>query len=361
MDTQTNAAHESRAASPRAAGGELRSIQYLRAAAALAVVVYHAAERAGGHFGVGAAGVDVFFVISGFIMAIVGARPGQGPITFLQRRVERIVPLYWLVTLGIAVLAVVAPALFPRMVVTAPHLLQSLFFVPHIAPGGEAAPLLVPGWTLNYEAFFYLVFAASLLAPERLRIWLLSAALVGLVMAGLAFPQESVIWRTYTSPLLIEFLLGVWLGWAWKRGLGLGRVGGLIMMVLGLVGFAVVSTMGIDVEPVRLFAWGVPAFLIVAGAASLEQSVVIPKWRWLGLLGDASYSIYLVHGLAISAAARLASPFGAGEGPLMMAVALPASVAAGLACYFLLEKPTLTFFRVRQKRAGAPQKQRALA
>lgn len=345
----------------RAAGGELRSIQYLRAVAALAVVVYHAVERAGGHFGVGAAGVDVFFVISGFIMALVGARPGQTPLGFLQRRAERIVPLYWLVTLGVAFLALVAPALFPRMVVTAPHVLQSLFFVPHISPTGEPAPLIVPGWTLNYEAFFYLMFAATLLAPERLRAWALSAILLGLVALGALLPNESIIWRTYTSPLLLEFLLGVLLGYAWKRGWTVGVAGGLLMIGLGVVGFAVTAVLQTDVDPIRLLAWGVPALLIVAGAASIEQSAVVPRWRWLGLLGDASYSIYLVHGLAISAAARLVAPMGFESGAAVVAAALPASLVAGLACYFLLEKPTLAFFRVRQKRAAAQAQQGATA
>lgn len=343
------------------AGGELRSIQYLRAVAALAVVVYHAVERGGGHFGTGAAGVDVFFVISGFIMALVGARPGQTPRAFLQRRAERIAPLYWLVTLGVAFLALAAPALFPRMVVTAPHVLQSLFFVPHISPTGEPAPLIVPGWTLNYEAFFYLLFALTLFAPMRLRVWALSALLIGLVALGLLVPMESIVWRTYTSPLLLEFLLGVWLGHAWKAGWTAGRLGGLALMALGLAGFAVAAALQLDVEPIRLLAWGAPAFLLVAGAASLEQSSVVPRWRWLGLLGDASYSIYLVHGLAISAAARLLSPLGMDQGLILVAAALPASVAAGLGCYVLVEKPLLALFRVRQKRAASRARQGATA
>lgn len=247
------------------------------------------------------------------------------------------------------------------MVVTAPHVLQSLFFVPHISPTGEPAPLIVPGWTLNYEAFFYLMFAATLLAPERLRAWALSAILLGLVALGALLPNESIIWRTYTSPLLLEFLLGVLLGYAWKRGWTVGVAGGLLMIGLGVVGFAVTAVLQTDVDPIRLLAWGVPALLIVAGAASIEQSAVVPRWRWLGLLGDASYSIYLVHGLAISAAARLVAPMGFESGAAVVAAALPASLVAGLACYFLLEKPTLAFFRVRQKRAAAQAQQGATA
>ncbi|HEX2801677.1 MAG TPA: acyltransferase, partial [Phenylobacterium sp.] len=96
-------------AKPRPQGarppGEVRSIQALRGLAALAVLVFHAADRAGGTFGVGASGVDVFFVISGFIMWVVTCRETPTPARFLARRAERIAPLYWLVTLGTAAVA----------------------------------------------------------------------------------------------------------------------------------------------------------------------------------------------------------------------------------------------------------------
>jgi exopolysaccharide production protein ExoZ len=358
MRTETKDEARGRAA---ARSGELVTIQYLRAFAALAVVAFHAAERAGLHFATGAAGVDVFFVISGFIMSLVGARPDQTPLGFLQRRVERVAPLYWFVTLAVAGLALAAPSLFPRMVVTASHVVQSMLFIPHVSPTGEPAPLIVPGWTLNYEAFFYILFALTLLAPPARRIWFLSAALGALVFAGLVFEGGSLVWRTYTNPLLLEFLAGAWLGQAWKRGWTIGRAGGGALIVAGLIGYAGVAVAGIDVDPVRIFAWGLPAFLIVAGAASIEQSAPPAKWRPLSLLGDASYSIYLVHGLAISAAARLLPVLGLSSQAVILIGGFLAAAAVGVASYFILEKPTLAFFRVRQKRAGAQARNRALA
>ena len=87
---------------PRKAPGEVRSIQYLRGFAAFGVLIYHAAERAGGAFGLGAAGVDVFFVISGFIMWVVTCKRSPSPQEFLLKRVQRIVPLYWGLTLLVA-------------------------------------------------------------------------------------------------------------------------------------------------------------------------------------------------------------------------------------------------------------------
>lgn len=336
-----------------AASGELRSIQYLRAVAALSVLSFHAADVAGWRFGAGAAGVDVFFIISGFIMALVGARPGVSPSGFLRRRVERIAPLYWLVTIAVVVVAVAAPGLFPRMQVTGAHLAQSLLFIPHRAPDGLTAPLIVPGWTLNFEAFFYLVFALALLAPARIRAWLLSAVLVGLVAIGPLGDRQAPIWATYTSPLLLEFLAGAWLGLAWRSGRLPSRRWGVAMMLLGLILFAIVAALALDAESARVALWGGPALLLVAGAVSVERDGGVGDHAWLRLLGDGSYSIYLVHGLAISAAARLLAMAGVDQGLALFLPAVAAAVVAGLICYALVEKGLVRLFRQRSSPRGA--------
>ncbi|MDB5455853.1 MAG: putative acyltransferase [Caulobacter sp.] len=338
-------------APPIGAGGDLRSIQYLRAVAALSVLAFHAAEQAGWRFGAGAAGVDVFFVISGFIMSLVGARPGLSPLAFLRRRAERIVPLYWLVTLGVAAAALIAPALFPRMVVTAPHLLQSLLFIPHAAPDGVTAPLIVPGWTLNFEAFFYLIFALSLPAPAWIRPWLLSAVLGLLVAVGPLGDRAAPLWATYTSPLLLEFLAGVWLGLAWRTGRLPSRRWGVAMMVLGLAMFVGVAALGLEVESARVVLWGAPAFLLVAGAVCVERSAGVGDHPWLRLVGDGSYSIYLVHGLAISAAVRLLALAGIDRGLALFLPAVAAALVAGVACYGLVEKTLMRIFHRRSRPA----------
>jgi exopolysaccharide production protein ExoZ len=328
-------------------GGELRAIQYLRAVAALAVLAFHAAAVAGWGFGAGAAGVDVFFVISGFIMTLVGARPGVSPWGFLRRRAARIAPLYWLVTLTVAVLAVASPALFPRMEVSASHLVQSLFFIPHTAPDGSVAPLIVPGWTLNFEAFFYLLFALTLLAPYRFRVWLLSAVLGGLVAIGPLGDRQAPIWATFTSPLLLEFLAGAWLGQAWRTGRLPSRRQGVAMMVLAVALFALVAALRLDAEPARVVLWGAPALLLVAGAVSMERDGGLGDYAWLRWLGDGSYSIYLVHGLAISAVARLLAMVGVDHGLVLFLLAIVTALVVGLACYGLVERRLVRLFRPR--------------
>ena len=329
---------------PKAAG-EVRSIQYLRGFAAFGVLLFHAADRAGGSFGVGAAGVDVFFVISGFIMWLVTCRKSPSPGEFLLRRVQRIVPLYWGLTLAVAATAIAVPAAFPAMQPTFAHVAQSLLFAPHRDETGLIAPLIVPGWTLNYEMFFYVLFAAALLAPGRVRPWALSVALVGLVAIHPLGDAQNALWATYTNPLLLEFGAGVWLGKAWSEGRLPGRGVGALLIVLGLAGFTAVNVARIDLEPVRVLAWGLPAFAMVAGAVSLERAGPLPHWWPLRTLGDASYSVYLVHGLAISAAFRLLQMVGVQAPGVTFTASILTGAAAGLVTYQLVEKPLMKLFR----------------
>ena len=123
-------------------------------------------------------------MISGLIMWTIGARRPPTPKEFLLRRVIRVVPLYWFVTLALAGTWLVLPNLLPNLSPTPSDVLLSLFFIPHYDPTGQIVPLLVPGWTLNYEAFFYVVFAATLLTPLANRLWLLTAVLATFVVGG---------------------------------------------------------------------------------------------------------------------------------------------------------------------------------
>ncbi len=326
-------------ARPGAARGEVRSIQYLRGLAAFGVLVFHAAERAGGAFGVGAAGVDIFFVISGFIMWVVTCERPQSPARFLVRRAQRILPLYWLTTLAVAAAALAIPGAFPAMQPTLAHVLQSLLFIPHHDSAGLIAPLIVPGWTLNYEMFFYLLFALALLASVPLRVGLVTIALVALVAVRPLGDVREPLWATYTDPILLEFAAGLWLGRAWTRASLPGPRAGWTMVGLGLAGFVATALSGVDVSAWRLVLWGAPAFLIVAGAVTLESHGIAPRGRALHALGDASYSVYLVHGLAISAAVRGLAAMGVQSGPVLFAVALLAGLAGGFATYALVERP----------------------
>ncbi len=340
-----------------------RSIQHLRGVAAIMVVTFHGFVPARGIATpnwtemAGASGVDIFFVVSGFIIFASQAPSDaqaadagltvrtQGAGAFLWRRLLRIAPLYWLATFAMIGLHLVAQ-LDPSLSVDPIHILKSLAFIPHFDPGAPAQiePVLIQGWTLSYEMFFYSLFAIALaLAPGRLAL-ILSVSLIGLTAAGLIFQPHSALGRSYTDPRLLEFLAGVLLGLAVRKRLTVFPAAGAVALIVGLL--ALWST---DLLPTFLrgpVAWGPLAALVVWGALCLDVRDRAPRLGWLRLLGDASYSIYLTHDITLSfvrEAWRRAVP--PTSSPLAFAIFLVigvcASAAVGTCIYLAIERPLM--------------------
>lgn len=273
-------------------------IQYLRGFAALMVVYHHTKTQIPmlepylpGQFG--ALGVDIFFVISGFIIFITARETQPTPLDFFVRRVIRIVPLYWLLTLLMCAIWWVAPSLFKTLIVTPVSLIQSLLFVPHYSLSfpEHVFPLLVPGWTLNYEMFFYLIFALLLPLPMRVMVGLVVLILGALVIMGSVLgPFDSAAAVTYTNLMLLEFAAGVGLGYWWvhRRGIGMPASVGLTLFACGWFLLAFNS-----VHPTAKLVDVVAATLIVAG--SLNHRFLSWNNRALKQVGDATYAIYLSH------------------------------------------------------------------
>ncbi len=321
----------------------LHGVQYLRAVAAVAVMVFHAAERAGGHFPIGAAGVDVFFVVSGFIMWILAGTRRPSAFTFLRERAERIVPLYWIAT-AVMVAGGLA-GLFPNMRLTGFHVFGSFAFIPHRSPSdGGLWPVLVQGWTLNYEMFFYLLFAAMLPLAAAARFRALAVALAGLVCLGLIFAPQGAALRTYTSPLLVEFLIGAAIGRLWLAGRMPTAAAGWMLIAFSVAGLAVVGT---TYAGFNAFVLGPLAGMLLVGVLSLEKAGLVRRFGPATYLGDASYSIYLWHTMAISVlagfSALLALPVSA-----TVCLAIGSSLALGLACHEFIERPVAAFFKSRR-------------
>ncbi|MFP3546348.1 acyltransferase [Rhizobium sp. SIMBA_035] len=317
----------------------LYGIQYLRAFAALAVVVFHAAERTGGHFAIGAAGVDVFFVISGFIMWVISDRRPVTPQRFLLDRIKRIAPSYWLVT-GIMVAGALA-GLFPNLQLSAGHLLGSLFFIPVRSPSnGEIWPVLVQGWTLNFEMFFYVLFAGALFLPRQWRLVFLAAVFGLFFVAGLLTHPSSAALATYTRPIILEFLGGVFIAELWIRRKVAGTSLGLACIGAALCGFAAIYLMGAEFDE---SICGPLAMALVFGMVSLETGGSIGRVPVLTYLGDASYSIYLWHTLAISVAVKAAEILVIGGG-LTLLGAIAGGTIVGVGAYELVEKPLRRLF-----------------
>jgi exopolysaccharide production protein ExoZ len=339
------------------------SIQLLRGVAAILVTVFHAAAHAYGSeniFRVGNAGVDIFFVISGFVMWSATARRPPTPGAFLRHRVIRVVPLYYLFTFALLLAWLALPSAFPHMATpSARHVLLSLAFIPHIDPSGAAFPLLAQGWTLNFEMFFYLIFALGLTLPASRRFRPLAAMLLALPLLGLFIPDGLVRGAPLLgllNPLLVEFLGGVliarWASGDWRPGPRLCRAA--VAFGAALLLFA--PNPAADADWARLLLFGLPAFLIVGGAVGVELS---SRSFRVGpaplLLGASSYSLYLSHSFVISAVGKVLN----GAPPwLGAAAATSASVLVAIAVFRLVEQPLLNGLRGR-RRAPMPRVQAA--
>lgn len=326
----------------------LYGIQYLRAVAALAVVVYHATDRTGSRFTVGAAGVDIFFVISGFVMWTLAETRPTTPLRFYRDRILRIAPLYWLVTM--VMVAGALAGLFPRVRLTLDHVLASLLFIPHRSPSnGELWPLLVQGWTLNLEMFFYLIFGLVLLLPRSRRFAALAGALLTLVAAGLIFRPSDPVLVTYSRPIMLEFLCGAALGQLWLVQRLPGRFLGGAAVLVASVGFA---WLAVYPGMVHEFLSGLLAVLLVTGVLALEKSGAVRHFPLLNYLGDSSYSIYLWHALAISVIFKLAGALALD--PLATAAAATlAGTLLGVLSYEMLERPLMALTKGKRATSSA--------
>jgi exopolysaccharide production protein ExoZ len=332
-------------------GGTVVTIQFLRAAAAGLIVVHHAmappALQPYYRHVFGEFGVDVFFVISGYIMWTTTAAAHRSPAAFWAARIVRIVPLYWLFTTLFLGVAVIAPrALFTTPGLDATFVLASYLFVPAVHPHvGDVVPLYTLGWTLTYEMFFYLLFGLSLFVSSRgLRLVLLVAPFALLVSSHALFAPAGPILSTYTDPIILEFLAGVGVAaggrWLARCPPAIGGIG-----IAGAFAWLVHVTLS-DVSPPRLLAYGVPAVVIVAGALTFERFARARPSRLGLLLGDASYSIYLAHPFAqrawYFAVAPLPPEAPAASGAIIhVGGALVAGVLGGVISYLLLERPML--------------------
>jgi exopolysaccharide production protein ExoZ len=324
---------------------QLEGIQYLRAVAALMVVLYHLNAHGGPLLKAFTAefssGVDIFFVVSGFIMLITSQR--ATPFSFIGRRIARIVPLYWLLTLATCAAAVLSSHRH-----SATEVVKSLLFIPYLDVHGSGIvlPIIPPGWSLDLEMYFYVLFAVTLAAP--LRRW--AVPILGVVFAILMAFHDAVMARGdiaafYLQPRIIEFWAGMAIGWLYLNERLTAAPA--IAMAAVVVGFAGLVAFDLPFQ--------VPAVLLVAGVVSLERAQRVPRWPILGYLGDASYSTYLTHGAALDVIYLTWRHFHRPEGVLGEVVALVASVAVGLLCYRFVEAPLTRVWR-RRRPAGPVMK-----
>ena len=328
----------------------LYGIQYLRALAAIAVLAFHAFEADDTPWGLLALGVDLFFVLSGFLMVAITDRDSR-PLAFFRDRFLRVVPVYWLVTLC-ALLLFSFSRLSPEPV-DGWHAFASFAFIPALQPGSPSLfPLVPPGWSLNYEMLFYAVFAALLILPRRLQIWALTTILLTSVVLGRLVQPEQAILQAWSHPILLEFLAGAWLGVAWQQG---GRLWPVLLasIPLTLAAYYLLISPGGWWHGRIIFIPMILAMLV--SVLTLERrGNGIPDWRIPRLLGDASYSIYLWQFFAVIAGAVLAGKFGMPQTAVVTFVFI-AGLTGGVAAYLWIERPLqLLLGRYRKFRRGVP-------
>jgi peptidoglycan/LPS O-acetylase OafA/YrhL len=305
--------------------------------------------------GVGAAGVDLFFVISGFVMVYASVDLFGRPHTrwqFAQQRLTRIVPLYWLIS-GVllihALLRYDAAGLL-RADLSPQVLAASFFFIPIPRPDGDLGPLLRGGWTLEYEMFFYLLFAVCLSLPKRAAV----AATAGLLIAVIAI---AIPFSRWPAPVAIEFIYGMVIALIAAEA-KCSRFTARVLIVGGVAGLAATSEVS-SLSAFRFAAWGIPSALIVAGATLYPFGLKGRLWAPLLILGNASYALYLVHPFMIAPRLIAERLFGASTGlwlrsPIIYAALMVALVIpAALALHFWVEKPLLAWLRRPQRLAEA--------
>jgi peptidoglycan/LPS O-acetylase OafA/YrhL len=337
----------------------LYNLHLLRVIAALSVVYFHMTSTAGLglKWDVGSRGVDVFFVISGFIIAYIGSvKPEQ----FFVRRLIRVVPFYWAATLCVFVMVATAPRLFRSATSDVPHLVASLLFVPHLAPNGETMPTLLLGWSLNFEVFFYLLFALGLQLSPKWSPAICVASIVTFVLAVHAAATDSTLLTFYARPIVLEFCYGIgvfylfrWCSGHAPRLARLAVLKWLLVFVLvgSFVALVVLERYFRDAIPRHLIA-GIPSFFIVTSALLLERIYgVATNNRLVYLVGESSYIIYLVHPYVVFTVLRVvvkdASSYSTPALFVLIVglLVLTSAIAIGIHVWF--EKPVMAFLRAR--------------
>jgi peptidoglycan/LPS O-acetylase OafA/YrhL len=336
----------------------LFNLHLLRVIAALGVVYFHTTSEAGLRldWDVGSRGVDVFFVISGFIIAYIGTtKPEQ----FFRRRLIRVVPFYWAATLVVFAAVTVAPHVFRTTTSSVPHLVTSLVFIPHELKG-EMQPTLLLGWSLNFEMFFYVLFALALRISQKWSPLVCVGWIVAFVVTIHAAARDNPIMDFYARPIVLEFCFGIGVfylfSWCSARKASLVQIGGLkwlllLILVGNLVALAVFEEHYRDEIP-RYLAAGIPSFFIVASALLLERLYgVATNNRLIYLLGESSYIIYLVHPYIVFTVLRVVVKDSSALSSPILAVLIAGLIAltsaVAIAIHLWFEKPVMAFLRAR--------------
>ena len=289
--------------------------------------------------------IDVFFVLSGFIMAYTtaGKNGASDAKDFILRRILRIVPNYWFYTFLLLGVALVIPQVLDTAVFEPEGFIKSLLFLPYMNPASDVQPFLAVGWSLNYEMYFYTVFAVFLLLPAR---WMLPAMSVYFLGSVYLLPHilpEGVGRDFYTRPIVLEFWAGAVMGWLFLRGVRLPAV--MLWPAAILATFVAAWVFVPDLFEALSgmdYPRGIAAVVIVGCLILPKGAEFVRAPRFFTFMGDSSYTIYLSHAFFIGAVTQFAMLIGFDSliHPWLMFVAvMVACVIGGGIFYIWIEKP----------------------
>ncbi len=346
---------------------KIEAVQALRAVAALSIAILHVLHDAIGLDPTGMigrlhsalpwdAGVDLFFVISGFVMVYASAElfgRRDGTALFMARRLIRIVPLYWATTTLFLLMALIARPVVTEGAGSVAHILMSYAFLPSRGPDGAIQPIYSLGWTLNYEMFFYIVFAAFIWQVRRRALILVTFTLGAAIAVHPLIPADATALVFWTDPIVAEFLFGMAIAALATRGISLSlgvSVGLALLALLWLIGGYVSGIAGS-----RPVTTGLPVAMLVA-AAVFGRAIRLPTT--LVLLGDSSFALYLVHPFAMRAVQLFwhwLHLTGTGAAVAYVATSLLLAIAVSVAVYEWFERPIGASLRARLTERRARQ------
>ncbi|MBB2932963.1 acyltransferase family protein [Paraburkholderia silvatlantica] len=319
---------------------KLYSIHFLRFIAAAAVVVHHVIARYQPKLIVGAAGVDIFFIISGLVIGLA-MLSGEDPDVFSIRRLIRIYPIYWIATIVYVAFRMWAWAQLPSPI----EALGSLVIFPVF--GAAWHPIYWPAWTLEYEISFYAL-AAILIALARSKaayFCILILVCVSLLRIHIPDSRPS---EEFNFSRFQEFAAGIALAFAVKNRITVGKHIGAVLIAVAIALFYVNRELHFFIQ---VIGWGIPSVMATVGVMAFED---VPFFR-SGIFkigGDASYAIYLFHVTTIEFIAVIffkagfnPDTFGAGVAVAYSIFCIAAALAVGVLAHMWIERPVLAYLR----------------
>jgi exopolysaccharide production protein ExoZ len=292
------------------------------------------------------AGVDLFFVISGYIIFGVAstAKSSLGDsIYFLGRRVIRVAPVYWFYTALMVVALYVFKDKIENSGLSVSNLFASLFFLPSLNLNGALRPVLEQGWTLNHEFYFYCLVGFAILAPARWRLSVVVCIVTAVQLLATSMLGQHWLAAFYAYDIVYEFLFGAALFQFLPAQIRISPVLRISLVALGLFALWMSTNLGAAVP--RAIAQGLPATLIVFACLFSVKEKSRRAVQPLVTLGDASYSLYLAHPFAVNLVIIILAKLKMDSAILIFIVATIASYSFALASYWLLESPSNHYLR----------------